>query len=1142
MVASKTQQNPRNHDENSQSDRQHRSFNQWQQMQFSSSSSPPSIFSSSLASGGGDRPQHMVPFSPAPSSPLFLAAGNSALNAGMMALAESPVSASLSSLPQFLNDARNNSDSFSPCVSKEGNTDITFLPMADFDKACQNDSTDDATSCIGYDPLDIESPSSTNLMNQDPRIDAACSIMPDLLGDEEMFTDICAYWDDDSRSRILDGDNQTQARGKTGFHAHKKEMNHSSYAETNYSSPSATQTSPFSLKMFLDDSSSSCFPGDAKEETPRNYTASTMGMPLQLKPLTTSPNKLISSTPPKRSGLPPVISPPSPWRGFSSPKMLLSAPVLSPPKHSLHGSFVDRNHKDDSQISLSTGSVLGIHGNGREEDQLLKQHKIHDVTGNGNDDCKVEEEQQFPVHCNDDIRGTDDDDDDPYFPPIEHDGNSHDSYPGASSIAALRECKEELSGLYEEDCHHAVTALLRQQHFQSNDDSAIPTETSSYSSNKGNGVTNAMEETTAPVQPRKDQVERLRTLINRHVQLLAQQSLMTRHAKQKEEEMRRRSASIYLSTQPALSPSFPQKETMSSESALKPLLLRYNSGENNAMDMLGDLVDLCTDAARDRTIQNERMTTRSSFASEFKPENRALVRDLTEATSVFNVPGITSLYNLLSSAALSNSKADNGGDSDNLVATSPAKPGNIGELIGENEGNEIFCRAGVHFDDSFLPGKSDFLRLLSHPGELFGCFSGEENRESSCASDKDGVNNNTIRKTSNASPSFPPFISTQVPPALYNLSQERRSNLLNQLIDRNQFTSAEDNLVLRGINLYGEKQWELISNRFLPDRSATVISHRYSTLCLLIYAANGVIIDDEGNLETPPDHPNGISDFDEVAISKLHPVAAPTLCDVHRWSLNEDITLLKAVPLMGRMYAEVRSRLIPHRDRGHLRKRYQVLERRVKAAVKREKKNIAAREKILKKDKFLMPITRDCQTPKTLSSEGKNQPSDPTILVDKKEVISSETLTTFKSPKRLLPTKRNQALRRKLLMQGGKGQEEKKTRTTRSPSPKRKAGTMQPVLPTKRNRSLKKKPASNTAKRSQKKRPKDNSLPSESIPSNTQVETMSFTQTASKVSKQQTKQSSSSSTPCSVDSEYSFKMLPTALNREWNETLEQMAA
>eukprot|EP00957_Ditylum_brightwellii_P024846 1878422-Ditylum_brightwellii.AAC.1 len=72
-----------------------------------------------------------------------------------------------------------------------------------------------------------------------------------------------------------------------------------------------------------------------------------------------------------------------------------------------------------------------------------------------------------------------------------------------------------------------------------------------------------MEETTAPVQPRKDQVEQLQTLINCHVQLFTQQSLMTHYAKQKEEEMRRRSTSIYLSTHLASSPSLPQKETMS---------------------------------------------------------------------------------------------------------------------------------------------------------------------------------------------------------------------------------------------------------------------------------------------------------------------------------------------------------------------------------------------------------------------------------------------------------------------------------------------------------------------------------------------------------------------------------------------------
>ena len=67
------------------------------------------------------------------------------------------------------------------------------------------------------------------------------------------------------------------------------------------------------------------------------------------------------------------------------------------------------------------------------------------------------------------------------------------------------------------------------------------------------------------------------------------------------------------------------------------------------------------------------------------------------------------------------------------------------------------------------------------------------------------------------------------------------------------------------------------------------------------------------------------------------------LClNVHRWSLEEDVTLLKSVPLLGNQWAELSNRIIPHRDRGHLRKRYQVLERRIKATVTRSKRSEAA--------------------------------------------------------------------------------------------------------------------------------------------------------------------------------------------------------
>ncbi len=158
--------------------------------------------------------------------------------------------------------------------------------------------------------------------------------------------------------------------------------------------------------------------------------------------------------------------------------------------------------------------------------------------------------------------------------------------------------------------------------------------------------------------------------------------------------------------------------------------------------------------------------------------------------------------------------------------------------------------------------------------------------------------------------------------------------------NRNLFTSGEDNLVLRGVNLYGEKQWILIADRYLPDRSVNIISQRYSKLCVMLYRAHGISIDCKGNLEDPPKL-ESVDDIDESRVKKLElsTVEPPAILNVHRWSLEEDLTLLKAVPIMGHMWAELGARLIPHRDRGHLRKRYQVLERRVKATVARSAKS-----------------------------------------------------------------------------------------------------------------------------------------------------------------------------------------------------------
>ena len=163
--------------------------------------------------------------------------------------------------------------------------------------------------------------------------------------------------------------------------------------------------------------------------------------------------------------------------------------------------------------------------------------------------------------------------------------------------------------------------------------------------------------------------------------------------------------------------------------------------------------------------------------------------------------------------------------------------------------------------------------------------------------------------------------------------------------NRNLFTSGEDNLVLRGVNLYGEKQWILIGDRYLPDRSVNIISQRYAKLSVMLYKAHGIHIDSEGLLLEPPKH-ESVDDIDEKKIKAvgLKLVEPPAILNVHRWSLEEDLTILKAVPIMGHMWAELGARLIPHRDRGHLRKRYQVLERRVKATITRGKKDKARNE------------------------------------------------------------------------------------------------------------------------------------------------------------------------------------------------------
>lgn len=128
----------------------------------------------------------------------------------------------------------------------------------------------------------------------------------------------------------------------------------------------------------------------------------------------------------------------------------------------------------------------------------------------------------------------------------------------------------------------------------------------------------------------------------------------------------------------------------------------------------------------------------------------------------------------------------------------------------------------------------------------------------------------------------------------------------------------------------------LVSDRFLPDRAVNSISQRYHRLCFLIYKSNGIFIDDEGKLAPLPTFKKGsLIAEDEAAlrtqeaIAKIKPPAPPSTMNVHRWTIEEDVAILKAVPMMGNQWAEITHHILPHRDRGHIRKRYQVLERRI---------------------------------------------------------------------------------------------------------------------------------------------------------------------------------------------------------------------
>ena len=171
----------------------------------------------------------------------------------------------------------------------------------------------------------------------------------------------------------------------------------------------------------------------------------------------------------------------------------------------------------------------------------------------------------------------------------------------------------------------------------------------------------------------------------------------------------------------------------------------------------------------------------------------------------------------------------------------------------------------------------------------------------------------------------------------------------------------------------------LVSDRFLPDRAVNGISQRYHRLCFLIYKSNGIFIDDDGKLAPLPTFKKGsIAAEDDAAvrtqeaIQKIKPPAAPTTMNVHRWTMEEDIAILKAVPMMGNQWAEICNHIIPHRDRGHIRKRYQVLERRIpKGTTKMNLKRPAMGELVREAVKYAKTSVMPKTTQKPPTSQKK---------------------------------------------------------------------------------------------------------------------------------------------------------------------------
>ena len=136
-------------------------------------------------------------------------------------------------------------------------------------------------------------------------------------------------------------------------------------------------------------------------------------------------------------------------------------------------------------------------------------------------------------------------------------------------------------------------------------------------------------------------------------------------------------------------------------------------------------------------------------------------------------------------------------------------------------------------------------------------------------------------------------------------------------------TKSEDNLILRGRNLFGEKSWEEVSRRFFPPmQEIRSLYHRHDTLTCLIMERNGVDLITEpkyaprstksssnncGNTNNVNNtlkgkdslNPTAASIFEETQLQYgLQRVRLPDTYGLSRWSIQEDVMLMKAANIV----------------------------------------------------------------------------------------------------------------------------------------------------------------------------------------------------------------------------------------------------